>query len=136
MNPDGMKVLFAEVPKGRIAPLTLSDVYLHNAQFTGTSGLSIADQAAVLERASEGTLSPGRMVAAVGGIDAALDAIDGVINSKYPGKIVIFPQIQELPLTGLDEMSEKMPEVAKKLGPGNVWTVESEATLIENYWEK
>jgi len=136
MNPDGMLVLFAGVPNGTMAPFNLTNVYLHNAQFTGTSGLSIADQAAVMERASEGSLSPGRMVAAVGGIEAALDAIDGVINSKYPGKIVIFPQIQKLPLTGLDEMSEKMPEVAKYLGPGNVWTVESEAALIEHYWEK
>ncbi len=136
MNPNGMLVLFAGVPNGTMAPLNLSNVYLHNAQYTGTSGLSTADQAAVLNRASAGTLSPGRMVAAIGGIEAALDAIDGVIHSKYPGKIVIFPQLHDLPLTGLDELSESLPEVAEKLGPGHVWTSDAEAALFERYWSQ
>ena len=135
MNPNGMLVLFAGVPNGTMAPLDLSNVYLHNAQYTGTSGLTIHDQAAVLQRANAGALSPGRMVAAIGGMQAGLDAIDGVINSSYPGKIVIFPQIQALPLMGLDELAEKLPEVAKKLGPGNVWTAEAEAVLIESHWQ-
>lgn len=134
MNENGMLVFFAGVPNGTMAPINLSDVYLHNAQYTGTSGLTIEDQAAVLNRSNEGVLSPGRMVAAVGGIEASLDAINGVINSSYPGKIVIFPQIHNLPLIGLDEMAEKMPEVAEKLGPNNTWTEEAEAVLIERFW--
>lgn len=51
MNPDGMLVLFAGVPNGTMAPLDLSAVYLHNAQYTGTSGLTIEDQATVMARA-------------------------------------------------------------------------------------
>lgn len=135
MNHNGMLVFFAGVPNGTMAPLNLSDVYLNNAQYTGTSGLTIDDQAAVLDRANQGVLSPGRMVAAVGGIEASLDAIDGLINGSYPGKIVIFPQIHDLPLTGLSEMAARMPEVAEKLGPNNTWTEEAEAALIEKYWQ-
>ncbi|MBW6465100.1 MAG: zinc-binding dehydrogenase [Brevefilum sp.] len=135
MNPHGMLVLFAGVPNGTIAPINLSNVYLNNAQFTGTSGLSIDDQASVLARAREGKLSPGRMVAAIGGIEEAINALEGVIQGKYPGKIVIFPQIHNLPLTGLDKLSEKLPEVADKLGPLNVWTIESEAALFEMCWD-
>lgn len=135
MNENGMMVFFAGVPNGTMGALNLSNVYLHNTQYTGTSGLTIDDQAAVLERAEEGVLSPGRMVAAIGGMQAGLDAIDGVINSSYPGKIVIFPQIQDLPLMGLDELAEKLPAVAEKLGPGNVWTAEAEAALIEAHWQ-
>ena len=134
MNENGMMVFFAGVPNGTMGALNLSDVYLHNAQYTGTSGLTIDDQAAVMERSNEGVLSPGHMVAAVGGMEAGFDAIDGVINGSYPGKIVIFPQIHNLPITGLDEMAEKMPAVAAKLGPNNSWTAEAEAVLIENYW--
>jgi threonine dehydrogenase-like Zn-dependent dehydrogenase len=136
MNPNGMMVAFAGVPTGTMAPVNLSDVYLHNAQFTGTSGLTIDDQGSVLERANEGKLSPGRMVAAIGGMKAARDAIVGVMESAYPGKIVIFPQIYDLPLMGLDELSEKLPGVAEKLGPSNVWTIEAEAVLFEKYWKK
>jgi len=135
MNPTGMMVAFAGVPTGTMAPVNLSDVYLHNAQFTGTSGLTIDDQGMVLERANEGKLSPGRMVAAIGGMKAAKDAIVGVMESAYPGKIVIFPQIYDLPLMGLDELSEKLPDVAEKLGPSNVWTIEAEKVLFEKYWQ-
>jgi len=135
-NPDGLLVFFAGVPNGTMVPLNLSNVYLHNAQFTGTSGLSIGDQITVLDRAKEGKLSPGRMVAAIGGIEAAHDAIEAVINSNYPGKIVIFPQIHNLPLVGLDELAEKYPSIASKLSSGNVWNVEAEAELFEEFWQK
>ena len=67
MKPDGMMVLFAGVPNGTMGAVNLSNVYLSNAQYTGTSGLTIDDQASVMERRVAGTLSPGRSVAAIGG---------------------------------------------------------------------
>lgn len=135
MKSDGMLVLFAGVPNGTMAPLDLSAVYLGNAQYTGTSGLTIEDQAMVMTRALEGSLSPERSVAAIGGIETAQEAMAAVMEGKYPGKIVIFPQIHGLPLLGLDELVEKLPEVAAKLGPDNVWTEAAEETLIELYWQ-
>ncbi|MEZ4646876.1 MAG: zinc-binding dehydrogenase [Chloroflexota bacterium] len=135
MKDDGMLVLFAGVPNGTMAPLNLSAVYLNNAQYTGTSGLTIADQAAVMARALDGSLSPERSVAAIGGMETAQEAMAAVMAGKYPGKIVIFPQIHNLPLLGLDELPEKLAPVGAKLGPGNVWTDEAEATLIELLWE-
>lgn len=134
MKPDGMLVLFAGVPNGTMAPLDLSQVYLSNAQYTGTSGLTIDDQRLVLQRAKEGALSPGRSVAAVGGLNVAIEAMQAVMDGAYPGKIVIFPQIPDLPLLGLDELAEKLPDVGAKLAPGNVWTEEAERALIEKYW--
>ncbi len=135
MNPNGMLVLFAGVPNGTYAPLDLSAVYLHNAQYTGTSGLTLDDQALVMQRAMEGTLSPERSVAAIGGLPAAREAMSAVMEGAYPGKIVIFPQIMDLPLLGLDELAEQLPDVAVKLGPGNVWTQAAEETLLERYWQ-
>ena len=35
---------------------------------------------------------------------------------------------------GVDELAEKLPEMAVKLGEGDVWTNEAEAALIEAYW--
>lgn len=135
MNSDGMLVLFAGVPNGTLAPLDLSQVYLHNAQYTGTSGLTMNDQGLVMQRAMEKSLSPGRSVAAIGGMDAALEGIKALMEGRYPGKIVIFPQIAELPLMGLAELRERLPQVAEKLGPGDVWTQEAEAALIEAAWQ-
>lgn len=133
MNADGMLVLFAGVPNGTLAPLDLSRVYLDNAQYTGTSGLTIDDQALVMQRALDGSLSPGRSVAAIGGMRAAKEGIEAMMDGRFPGKIVIFPQIPDLPLLGLDELAEKLPEIAALLDPGDVWSDTAEAALIERY---
>jgi threonine dehydrogenase-like Zn-dependent dehydrogenase len=136
MKPNGMMVLFAGVPNGTMGQVNLSNVYLSNAQYTGTSGLTIDDQASVMARRVAGTLSPGRSVAAVGGLETAAEAIESVIEGKYPGKVVIFPQIRNLPLTGLKELKERLPDVAEKLGEDLMWTNEAEEVLIEKMWEK
>jgi threonine dehydrogenase-like Zn-dependent dehydrogenase len=135
MNPDGMLVLFAGVPNGSFAPLNLSNVYLHNAQFTGTSGSRLSDQVRVIEKTVEHTLSPSRAVAAIGGIEAARDGIQAMMEGRYPGKIVIFPQISRLPLTGLSELKQSYPEIAARLGPHNTWTAEAEQVLIDRFWQ-
>lgn len=136
MKPDGMMVLFAGVPIGTMGKVNLSNVYLSNAQYTGTSGLTIQDQASVMERRIAGTLSPGRVVAAIGGIETAAEAIQSVMESRYPGKVVIFPQIHNLPLISLKELKERLPEVAEKLGPNWMWTNAAEEALIEKLWQE
>jgi hypothetical protein len=73
-------------------------------------------------------------VAAIGGLETVGEALVAVMEGKYPGKIVIFPQIHNLPLMGLDELKEKLPDVAAKLGEGDVWTVEAEEALIDQFW--
>lgn len=134
-NKNGMLVFFAGVPNGTYAPLDLSDVYRHNAQFTGTSGLTLNDQRLVMDRALEGSLSPGRLVAAIGGMNAAPEGIEAMMDGRYPGKVVIFPQIPDLPLLGLDELADKIPDIAAKLDEDGFWTNEAEEALIEKYWQ-
>jgi threonine dehydrogenase-like Zn-dependent dehydrogenase len=136
MKPDGMLVLFAGVPNGTYGGVNLANVYLANAQYTGTSGLTIRDQALVMERRLAGTLSPGRSVAAIGGLPTAAEALEAVEHGRYPGKVVVFPQLQDLPLMGLKELKEKLPDVAAKLGEDLLWTREAEEVLIETLWKK
>jgi len=134
MAPDGMLVLFAGVPNGTFAPLDMSVVYLHNAQYTGTSGSTLDDQRMVIRKTLAGELSPNRSVGAIGGMEAAQDSVRAMMEGDYPGKIVVFPQITGVPLTGLSELRETLPEVAEHLGPGDTWTSEAEQALIEEYW--
>jgi L-sorbose 1-phosphate reductase len=134
LNPNGMLVFFAGVPNGTMAPLDLSPVYLYNAQFTGTSGLTLEDQRLVMERSLDGSLSPARSVAAIGGMNAAQQGVEAMMDGRYPGKIVIFPQIPDLPLLGLDELADHLPEIAAKLDEGNVWSEAAEMALIEKFW--
>ena len=131
MNADGMLVFFAGVPNGTLAPLNLSAVYLDNAQYTGTSGLTIHDQQQVVDLATRAKLSPGSIVGAVGGMLAAKDGLQALVDGTYSGKVLIFPQVHDLPLLGLDELKDRLPEVAAKLGAGDTWNDEAEKAFFE-----
>ncbi|MBX0330971.1 alcohol dehydrogenase catalytic domain-containing protein [Oscillochloris sp. ZM17-4] len=134
LGPDGMLVLFAGVPNGSLAPLDLSNVYLRNAQLTGTSGSALADQAHVIAKTVAGELSPNRSVAAVGGIEAAREGVAAMMEGRYPGKVVIFPQLSGLPLQSVEELAAGHPAIAAALGPDGSWSAEAERALIEEFW--
>lgn len=86
-----------------------------------------------LSLAERGELSPNMAVAAIGGIEAVKEGLQAVSDSALPGKIVIYPHIEGLPLTPLPELHERMPEVAAHLGPDYTWTREAEKELLERY---
>jgi threonine dehydrogenase-like Zn-dependent dehydrogenase len=134
MAPHGMLVVFAGVPVGTRAPLDLSPVFLHGAQYTGTSGSRIRDQERVVEKTHAGELSPGRAVGAVGGIEAAADGLRAMMDGRFAGKIVIFPQLRGLPLTSLEDLARSEPDIGAALDEGPTWTVEAEARLFARYW--
>jgi threonine dehydrogenase-like Zn-dependent dehydrogenase len=135
MAGDAMLVLFAGLPVGTRATLDISRVYLHGAQYTGTSGSRIADQALVVRKTIAGQLSPARAVAAVGGIEAAADGLRALVEGRFAGKIVIFPQLRGLPLTSLEDLAASDPELAAALGPSGTWTSAAEAVLFEKHLE-
>jgi L-sorbose 1-phosphate reductase len=133
MAPDGMLVLFAGVPVGTRASLDLSPVFLTGAQYTGTSGSRIADQELVVRKSLAGQLEPRRALAAVGGMEAAQEALGALVEGRFPGKIVIFPALSGLPLTPLTELAETHPEVAAALDADGSWTTEAEARLFARH---
>jgi D-arabinose 1-dehydrogenase-like Zn-dependent alcohol dehydrogenase len=134
MANDGMLVLFAGVPNGTYAPLDLGKVYGHGAQYTGTSGSALADQAIVVDKALGGKLSPARSVGAVGGLEAAVEGLRAMIDGRFSGKVLIFPQLRGLALTAVDELAHTDPEIAAALGPDGLWTAAAEAVLFKKYW--
>jgi len=132
MAPDGMLVLFAGVPVGTRVALDLSPVFLHGAQYTGTSGSRIADQALVVRKTIAGELEPRRALAAVGGMETAAEALQALVDGRYPGKIVVFPQLTGLPLTGLVELADD-PEIGPLLGADGSWTSVAEDALFARF---
>lgn len=135
LAPNGMLVLFAGAPIGTKMKIDVSHIFMNNQQLTGTSGSTLDDQRLVIQNTLEGQLSPILSVAAVGGMEAAVDGLDAMMTGKYAGKVVIFPQVTGLPLTGLNEMQERYPDIAKKLGENNAWTFQAEKALIEKFWD-
>jgi hypothetical protein len=45
--------------------------------------------------------------------------------------VVIFPQVEDFPLTPLPELKDKLPAVYAKLKEGREWTVEAEKEFLE-----
>jgi L-sorbose 1-phosphate reductase len=126
----GVMNVFAGVARGTMATFDVSDVYLRDVRTIGQSGSKIDDMRLMLFQAETGTLSPNRSVAAIGSLAAARDGIKAVKEQTFPGKIVIYPNIADLPLTPLSELEEKLPTVYAKLKDGREWTNEAEAELL------
>ena len=115
---------------GTMATFEASDIYLRDVRYIGQSGSKIDDMRLMLFQAETGTLSPNRSVAAIGSLAAAWNGIKAVKEQTFPGKIVIYPNIADLPLTPLAELEEKLPTVYAKLKDGREWTNEAEAELL------
>jgi threonine dehydrogenase-like Zn-dependent dehydrogenase len=126
----GVMNIFAGVARGTMADLDLSDVYLKNVRVIGHSASTIDDLRLMLNQAESGELSPNRSVAAVGSLGAAKDGLEAVQEADFPGKIVIYPQIKEMPLTGLSDLQDRFPTVYAKLRNGREWTVEAEREFL------
>jgi threonine dehydrogenase-like Zn-dependent dehydrogenase len=131
---DGLLMVFAGVPAGNRVALPLQRAAQQGAQFTGTSGSTVADQLRVLEKAQAGALSAAQPVAAIGGMPAMQAGVQAVLEQRFPGKVMIYPQLPDLPLLSLPELAGALPEVYRQLDPGPVWTARAERTLIERCW--
>ncbi len=129
----GMINLFAGIPRGTNAELDMGAIALRGIRYTGTSGSSIDDLRTAIAMTERGELSPNRSVAAIGGLAAARDGMQTVMEGTFPGKVVIYPQIVDLELTALPDLADKLPEVAAYLDPDGAWTKEAEAALLRKF---
>jgi L-sorbose 1-phosphate reductase len=130
LAPRGVLNIFAGVARGTMANLDLSDVYLKDVHVIGHSASTIDDLRLMLSQAESGLLSPNRSVAAIGSLGAVRDGLEAVLDTTFPGKVVIFPNIKEMPLTALRDLKQTLPTVGALLKDGREWTVEAEQEFL------
>jgi threonine dehydrogenase-like Zn-dependent dehydrogenase len=130
LAPKGVMNVFAGVARGTMVDLDLSDVYLRDVRVIGHSASTITDLRLMLSQAQTGQLSPNRSVAAIGSLDAARDGLQAVRDAVFPGKIVIYPHIKDMPLTALPDLQDSLPTVFAKLSHGREWSVEAEEEFL------
>ncbi len=126
---DGVMNVFAGVGKGTMVALDMSDVYMKNVRYIGHSGSNMEDMLITLRKTEGHELSPNRAVAAIGSLRAARDGLQAVKDQVFPGKVVIYNHIKDLPLTPIPELKEKMPSVYAKMKDGQ-WTNEAEEEFL------
>jgi hypothetical protein len=127
---DGVMNVFAGVARGTQAALDLSGAYLKNTRIIGHSASWMSDFILVLDKTSTGELSPNRSVAAIGSLNAAYDGLKAVKEASLAGKVVIYPNIKDLPLTPLAEFKDKFPSVYAQLNELGEWTAAAEAEFL------
>ncbi len=130
LAPGGVMNVFAGVARGTLAALDLSGAYLQGKRIIGHSASLMSDFELVLDKTNSGELSPNRSVAAVGSLSAARDGLKAVKEATLAGKVVIYPNIKELPLTTLGELKEKLPTVYARLNARGEWTNAAEEEFL------
>lgn len=126
----GTMNIFAGVPKGTLAYIDADLLCSREIKFVGSSGSLITHLEGVLRRTEKGMISPNSSVAAIAGMSSVVEGLRAVKEGRFPGKVVVFPQIKELELTPLPELKEKLPRVYEKLEEGQIWTREAEEELL------
>jgi len=128
----GIINIFAGIPAAVTGEIDLDAYIEKQLYFIGTSGSVLEDMKRVLAKVETGRLDTNVSVAAVCGLEAAAEGIRAVEKRLIAGKIIVYPRCRGLGLVKLEELHEKMPEVAERLNNG-LWTREAEQALLERY---
>jgi len=131
----GIINIFAGIPATVTGEIDLDAYVEKRLYFIGTSGSTLDDMKRMLEKVETGRLDTNMSVAAISGLDGAVEGIRAVENRSIAGKIMVYPACKGLSLTRLEELANKMPEVAAALKDG-LWTAEAERRLLEEYSNK
>jgi len=131
LGREGVMNIFAGVARGTTAPLDLSVLYMKDVRFFGHSASSFDDLKLMLHETESGELSPNRSVAAIGSLSAAKAGLAAVQNQVYPGKVVIYPNIREFPLTAVPDLKDVLPSVYARLKNGREWTNKAEEAFLQ-----
>jgi threonine dehydrogenase-like Zn-dependent dehydrogenase len=119
--------IFAGIPADKTAALDL-DAYIEKQLYLiGTSGSVLEDMKQVLAKVVSRRLDTDLSVAAVSGLDGAIDGIRAVEKNLMPGKIIVYPSCRGLKLTPLTELGGSLP-----LSDGH-WNKQAEEALLQKY---
>jgi len=129
-GPRGIINIFAGIPATVSGEIDLDTYIEKQLYFIGTSGSTLDDMKRILSNVESKRLDTNVSVAAVSGLEGALDGIRAVENRTIAGKIVVYPACKGLGLTQLHELKDTLPEVAACLKDG-LWTTEAEKKLLE-----
>jgi len=117
--------IFAGLPPDTTAALDL-DTYIDKRLYlVGTSGSELDDMKRVLAKVVARQLDTNLSVAAVAGLDGAIDGIRAVEKNLMSGKILVYPGARGLPLTPLAGLDVPLDN--------GRWSRKSEEALLQQY---
>lgn len=126
--------VFAGIPASIESEIDLDSYIAKRLYANGTSGSRLDDMKTVLAKVESGRLDTNSSLAAVCGLESAIEGIGAVENRSIPGKIMVYPSCKGLPLVILEQMPQKYPNIAKYLSEG-LWTKRAEQALLREFVE-
>ena len=133
LGKDGLMNIFAGIPAGKEGELNVRAIASGGVRYIGSSGSKTAHLRHTLQLAESGKLQPVTALAAVGGMKSLKEGLQAVIDAKYPGKTVIFPNCPDMPLTAIDDISSLANGIKDSLDKNGFYTLKTEEILLEKY---
>lgn len=135
LKEDGMLILFSGTKYGSYAELPIGSVAMHDCQIHASSGSSVEDERAVLDNIYAGKLDPDKNVVGVAGFYAIKEALLAVSRGDFPGKVILYPQIDHLPLHSIQEIKDMNSALGSYVSEHG-WNKEAEGLLYQQYQKK
>jgi threonine dehydrogenase-like Zn-dependent dehydrogenase len=129
MATRGIINIFAGIPATISGPINLDTYCAKGCYFIGTSGSTLDDMLALKRKVENGQLDTNVSVAAISGLEGAIEGIRAVEKQQIPGKILVYPACKSLGLTPLPTLGKTMPVVFQALENG-LWTTCAEQALL------
>ena len=133
LGKDGLMNIFAGIPAGKEGEMNVRAIANNGVRYIGSSGSKTAHLRYTLERAESGNLQPVTALAAVGGMKSLKEGLQAVIDAKFPGKTVIFPNCPDMPLTPVGRISDLADGIEATLDSNGFYTLDTEKELFKKY---
>lgn len=127
LRKDGMLVLFSGTKYGSYAKLPIGYTASFHGRINASSGSTVEDEKRILEKIESGQYQLDKNVMAVAGFNALKDAVESVASGKFPGKVIVYPQLLKLPLTDLKKIGGYDTVLAEIANNG--WNQQAERRL-------
>jgi len=133
LKADGLMNIFAGIPAGKEGSMNVRMIAENGVRYIGSSGSKTAHLRSTLEMVEKGELNPVSALAAVGGMNVLKDGLQAVIDAKFPGKTVIFPDCHDMPLTPVTALSGLDQAIGATLDGQGYYTMKTEAVLKQKF---
>ncbi|MCD5390540.1 alcohol dehydrogenase catalytic domain-containing protein [candidate division NPL-UPA2 bacterium] len=124
--------IFAGIPPQVTARIDLDTYLKKELYFMGTSGSVLEDMKRVLAKVEKGRLNTNLSVAAVCGLEGAVEGVRAMEKHLVAGKIIVYPSCKGLGLVTLENLKKEIPQVSECLING-LWNGQAEKTLLKMY---
>jgi threonine dehydrogenase-like Zn-dependent dehydrogenase len=128
----GVLNLFAGIKRG-CGPLNLGDLHYDQQTITGNSGSRMEDMENVLRQTERGEMDTDASAGAVVGMRACSEGVQAVAAGTIANKIVLYPQLPDLPLTRVEDLPQRVsfsPGVGREVQSGQ-WSRRAEMELLD-----